>query len=262
MNQVKENPENTSKINNPLRISRIVTKMCQGRMQALIRTKDNAKLGIRAAFARFEPGQDPLIVFDKISNFGLEKLSSGMPIKVEVIGMPSKVMFVTEIKVKGPSDISCSLPLSLVSVERRQNARYPVLPMAMSYMSFSLWQPGEHDPASPPFFDAYRSLSSWVPLLDISAGGICIQSHFPSFINQLDKIDLDPNAQLHLPMQNPISVKASIRWRRRIRNRVVDEHGERYQLDFRVGVEFSEMIDENKNRIRQYLRQLSMADAI
>lgn len=260
MNQ--EKTENSSKISNPLRISRIVAKMCQGHMQAIIRTKESSKLSIRAAFAKYETGREPEIVFDKISNYGLEKLNSGMQIKIEVIGMPSKVMFVTTIKTKSSTAITCSLPLSLVSIERRQNSRFRAIPSAMAYLSFSVWSPEDNDFAAPPFFDVYRNISSWLPLVDISAGGICIQSHFPSFINQLETIDFDPEARLHLPMSTPMPIKAQIRWRRRIKNRIIDDFGERYQLDFRVGVEFAELQDEQRSRIRQYLRQLSLADAI
>jgi c-di-GMP-binding flagellar brake protein YcgR len=259
----QQNVEPTSKITNPERIGRIVARMCDGRMQALIRTKDNSKVGIRASFARTDTLKgSTLIQFEKISNFGLQKLDKGMQIKVEVIGMPSKVMFVTEIKDKLSDGIVCSLPASLVSIERRQNARYRVTNATMAYLSFSVWQPEDEDPASPPFFDAYRTLATWIPILDMSTGGVCIQSHFPSFINVLESIAVDTNAKLHLPMSPPMPVHAAIRWKRRIRNRIIEDVNERYQLDFRIGVEFLEIQEEQRNRIRNFLRQLSVADAI
>jgi hypothetical protein len=259
----QQNLEPTSKITNPERIVRIVARMCEGHMQALIRTKDNTKVGIRASFHRSELDRNPpLIHFDKISSFGLEKLDKGMQIKVEVIGMPSQVMFVTEIREKLGDGIVCSVPSSLVSIERRANARYKVTNSAMAYLSFSVWQPDEEDPSSPPFFEAYQGLAGLIPVLDISAGGVCIQSHFPAFMNVLETVALDTQAALHLPMSAPMPVQASIRWKRRIRNRIIEDESERYQMDFRIGVELADLQEEQRNKIRNYLRQLSVADAI
>lgn len=255
--------EATSKITNPERISRIVARMCDGHMHALIRTKDSPKIGIRASFARMDSQKNPpQILFDKISEFGLQKLDKGIPVKIEVIGMPSQVMFVSSILEKTGEGVLCALPASLVTVERRQNSRYRVTASAMAYMSFSLWSPEDDDPSAPPFFDAYRNLAGWIPILDISAGGVCVQSHFPSFINVLEAVDLDPKAKLHLPMSAPMEVQAAIRWKRRIKNRIDEDNRERYQLDYRLGVEFLDLQEEHQIKIRNYLRQLSVADAI
>ncbi len=256
------NQESTSKITNPVRIGRIIAKMCSGHMQVLIRTKESTKLGIRAAFMQLDPIDNPLVIFDKISDLGLEKLKVGQLIKVEVIGMPSKVIFVTEVKAKGTEQISCSIPTSLVSMERRQNSRFRVVPAAMSFISFSVWQADKEDRGSPPFFDTYLNLAGWIPVVDISVGGVCIQSPFPSFLNHLETIEVDPKARLHLPMSPPMSFQAAIRWKRRIRNRIIEDENERYQSDFRLGIEFGELQDDQRNKIRQYLRQLSMAEAI
>lgn len=260
MNQA--NQGTSSKITNPVRISRIITKMCAGRMQVLIRTKDNHKLGIRAVFLFIAPSIGNRIVFDKVSSLGLEKLDVGMHVKVEVIGMPSKVLFLTVVTSKGPALISCAMPNSLISMERRLNSRFHVLPASMSYISLSGWRAEEEDGSGPPFFNVYKSLASWIPLVDISPGGVCIQSHFPSFLDYLETIETDSDARLHLPMSSPLPIKAIVRWRRRIRNRIIEGDMERYQLDFRVGIEFEDLKDEDRLKIRQYMRQLSIAEAI
>jgi hypothetical protein len=232
-------------------------------MQAILRTKDNSKVGIRASFAFFDNAQKvPQIVFDKISVFGLEKLAHGIPVKVEVIGMPSKVMFISTISNKSIDGISCPIPGSLVSIERRQASRYRVTPAAMAFVSFSVWKPEAADVSAPPFFEAFQSMASWVPILDMSNGGACIGTHFPSLINTVDKIDHDPKAHIHLPMSPPIPFQAAIRWKRRIRNRIIEDQEERYQLDFRLGIEFLSLQEDQNVRIRNYLRQLSVVDAI
>jgi hypothetical protein len=232
-------------------------------MQLLIRTRDNVKVGIRANFARYDGLKNPpQIFFDRISELGLQKLEKGTTVKIEVIGMSSKVMFVSTIIDKVEEGVLCNLPAFLVTIERRQNSRYRVTPSAMAYLSFSLWLPDNTDPSAPPFFDAYRNLAGWIPVLDISASGACVQSHFPSFINFLETVELDPDAKLHLPMSAPMPVQAAIRWKRRIKNRIEEDNSERYQLDFRLGIEFLDLQDDYQMRIRNYMRQLSMADAI
>lgn len=228
----------------------------------MIRTKENVKVGIRANFARFEEVKPPRVVFDKISEFGLQKLVIGTPVKIEVIGMPSKVTFVTTVAEKTADAIICHQPTSLVTIERRQNARFAVTTSAMAYLSFSAWSPADDDPASPPLFASYRHLAGWVPILDISAAGACIRSHFPSFINVLETVQLDPGAKLHLPMSSPMDIQAAIRWKRRIKNRIIEGNDERYQMDFRVGIEFMNLSEECQIKIRHYMRQLSVADAI
>ncbi|MCX6130878.1 MAG: hypothetical protein NTX25_17700 [Proteobacteria bacterium] len=257
------NAEASSKITNPERISRIISRMCDGHMQVILRTKNNINLGIRANFSKlYSSKNSSSIEFNQISKFGLEKLSAGMLIKVEVIGMPSKVTFVASITELAETGVLCSFPNTLVTIERRQNSRYKVNPSSMAYLSFSVWAPEVDDPSSPPFFEAYRSLANLVPIADMSNNGICIQSHFPSFINVLDNIELDPKAGLHLPMSPPIAVKAVIRWKRRIKNRIVEDKSERYQLDYRVGIELIELHTDQQLKIRSFLRALSMADAI
>lgn len=251
--------ENTTKITNPERIARILSKMCEGRMQVIIRTKESSKLGIRANFLSLSKEG---LLFDRISVFGLEKIPLGLPVKIEVLGMPTMVMFFVEARQKDSDKLVCSVPSMLVSVERRQNSRFKVIPSSMAYMSFSMWQPEDQDLGAPPFFEAYRTLASWIPMVDISAGGVCLSSHFPSFLSALESVSLDAEAKLHLPMQNPLPVQAAIRWKRRIRNRFADNDSERYQLDFRLGIEFVGLSDEHKLRIRNYLRQLSVAEAI
>jgi hypothetical protein len=63
-------------------------------------------------------------------------------------------------------------------------------------------------------------------------------------------------------MSAPMPVQAAIRWKRRIKNRFSEDNRERYQLDFRLGIEFLELSEEYQVKIRNYLRQLSVADAI
>lgn len=252
-----------SKITNPERIQRIVHRMCEGKMQVLIRIKKDSKVGIRATFSAVK-AQSPKsqIHFNDISEFGLQKLSVDQSVRFEVIGMPSKVMFMGKITNISQGALAIELPTTLISIERRQNVRYPTTAVKMAYLATSLWKPLLNDVSAPPIFEQFRPISNWLPIFDMSIGGVCVKSHFPSALNLLTGAADDPKAKLILPMTDPIILPVAFRWQRRIKNRVLEAGRERYQLDFRLGIEFLEVEPTAITKIKQFLRQLSVADAI
>ncbi|MFW7382082.1 MAG: hypothetical protein ACOH5I_24970 [Oligoflexus sp.] len=229
----------------------------------MIRLQHDAKVGIRCSFLAVEkkPG-GTVIFFDGMSEFGVKKLSVNDTVKFEVIGMPSKVVFAAKILEKSRSGLTCSLPASLISIERRQNLRYGTTDSKMAYFRPSFWTPQSTDIAAPPAFEQFHFVASWIPILDMSAGGLCIRTLFPSILHALDGHNIDENAQIILPMSEPITLGVAIRWQRRIKNRYIDAERERYQLDFRFGVEFIDLSDDANLKLKQFLRQLSVADAI
>ena len=232
-------------------------------MQALIRLQNASKLGIRCSFLSVdETATSPMIFFDGISKSGAEKLSPGDVVKFEVIGMPSKIVFATKILEKSAMGLTCSLPGSLVSIERRQNSRYTTTLGKMAYYVPGFWKPGIDDIAAPPCIYSYADLNNWLPVLDISAGGLCIKTHFPSVLTSIGEKTIDDKARLILPMSDPIEMSVEIRWQRRIKNKFSDGDKDRHQLDFRFGIEFSDLDEKDALKIKQFLRQLSLADAI
>lgn len=260
---MSQNAEVKSKITNPLRVIRIISRMCEGKMQALIRVQQDAKLGIRCTFFTVQKrGHSALVHFNGISEFGVKKLAVGDTARFEVIGMPTKVVFAAKITEVGQDNIACRLPTSLISIERRQNARQVTTDSKMAYFKPSLWTPVPQDISAPPAFEQFHYLASWIPVLDISAGGLCVKTHFPSVLQGLDGVGMDEAAQLILPMASPINMTVAIRWQRRIKNRHIDADRERYQLDFRLGIEFLDIPVEGGLKIKQFLRQLSLADAV
>ncbi len=232
-------------------------------MQVLIRIKKDTKVGIRATFGGVGAAASKTIVkFIEISEFGLQKLSPEQVVRFEVIGMPSKVVFMSKIIETGAGALSIDLPSTLISIERRQNVRYPTTSVKMAYLATSLWRPLLNDVSAPPIFEQFRPISNWLPIFDMSIGGVCVKSHFPSVLNLLSSASDDPKARLILPMSDPIVLPVAFRWQRRIKNRVLEAGRERYQLDFRLGIEFLEVDANSVTKIKQFLRQLSVADAI
>ncbi|MBC7659615.1 MAG: PilZ domain-containing protein [Chitinophagaceae bacterium] len=254
----------SSKISNPESISRLVARMCAGNLQVLLRHRDSGKVTIRGAFHKLGKYKaEAAIQLFKLSEAGLSKLEPGMPIKVEVLGMPSQLTFQTLVIEKTAAGIICAMPRALLSTERRTNARFRVTENIMAFMSFDLWKAGQNDPASPPFFSAYGGIASWITIADISLGGVCLLARFPSFQNASETITGPVSSFLHLPMMPPIPLKGVIRWRRKIKNRVEDEiNGERFQLEYRIGFEFAEVEADHQQKLRHFIRQLTIAEAI
>lgn len=255
--------QSSSKIVNPERIHRLFLKMCEGGMNGIIRPESQQNLGIRTSFHMVETSfREPVIFMTDISDKGLQVLNDGITVQIEVVGMPTRVMFRTKIVKKVPGGIVINMPSSLVSIERRRNARYRIVPRYMGYLQFSDWEAEKDDVAAPPVFEQRESLASWCPLSDLSIGGACVRTQFPSVLGIVQPNAADLHAKLILPMVKPIGVEVTFRWQKRIRNRIRVNDEERYRLDFLFGVEFSNLDEAAFLKIRQFLRQLSLADAV
>lgn len=254
----------SSKISNPDSISRLVARMCDGNMQVLMRHRDSGKVTIRGAFTKLGKFKSSAaILLGKMSEAGLSKLELGMPIKVEVLGMSSQLTFQTLVLEKTAGGIICAMPRSLLSTERRTNSRFRVTKELTAFMSFSFWRAQQSDPASPPFFNSYGGIANWISIADISLGGVCLLTRFPSFTNASEPQTEQMECFLHLPMTAPIKLNGVIRWRRKIKNRSEDEFvGERFQLEYRIGFEFADVGEDQQQKIRHFIRQLTVAEAI
>jgi hypothetical protein len=254
----------SSKISNPESVARLVAKMCEGNMQVLLRHRDSGQVTIRGAFYKLGKfKQSSAILLHKISDAGLSKLDTGMPIKIEVLGMASQLTFHTLVVEKTSTGIVCAMPRSLLSTERRTNTRFRATPDLSAFMSFSFWKAHPHDPAAQPFFASYGGIAHWIAVADISVGGVCLLSRFPAFQNATEGLSESFDCALHLPMATPLQISGVIRWRRKIKNRVETANAsERFQLEYRIGLEFNDLNEEEQTKIRQYIRQLTVSEAI
>ena len=169
------------------------------------RSEAGGSVGIRGSFYQLrDVSGKKVIYFNNVSAHGRAKLNKGDIVKVEVIGMPSQVVFRTKVVTILKDGIICLLPKSLISVERRQNARYSTSENMMLYCELSVWKAEAGDSAAAPVCQEYNDVSSWLPILDMSLGGICAQSSFPSFTQVVDNYEMDPKMKLFVPMQNPL----------------------------------------------------------
>ena len=205
----------------------------------------------------------PGMRISNISDKGVQHLNSVQKVQVEFVMMSTKVIFVSTILMREHNAILVSLPTSLVSIERRKNARYVCTEDLMAFLDLSLWKPQADDPTAPPFYPHYRGVGAYIPIADLSFGGLCAVTRFPAVSTVMKRGVIDDRARLVLPMQQPLEVGIEIRWFKRIREHVKEGTEEQaFMRSYRFGVEFTTQSDQVKMSIRQFIQQLSQAGAI
>lgn len=255
--------ENVHKIKTKKRIDRILLKMCSAKMHVILKISDTSKFSIRGKLNSLDTlrGQEILFV-DGVSNKAREKLENVKKLKVEVLGMSSRVFFICEISRLVAGGIAFHPPKKITSVERRNNMRYQTNQDTMAYINFESMSLQESDLASPHVLDLFQDLSSWCGLADLSMGGTCVVTCYQSVAKWIAMSGDMINGKLVFPMMDPLDMKFHIRWRKKTTNTFQIDGKDRSVVEYRFGLEFDDSADEHTSRIRQFLRQLSMADAI
>jgi len=262
MNEVAQ--ENQQKITNPARINRLLERICQASLPVLLRTVDGAKpVAIRGRASNFSGVEAPQgMRISNISEQGMHVLRDKRNIRVEFVGMSTHVAFDSMISVREGSSIFLAIPTLILNIERRKNARFITTPENSSFVRLSVWGAQDQDVTAPPQQDPYTDQASWLALADLSEGGVCITTRFPSVVNFLRAGIIDDGAKLILPMQSPIKVRLEVRWIRRIKEMVNIEGSQRCLRTFRVGVQFVGLSPEQNTLLRQYMQQLTTAGAV
>ena len=255
--------ETKSKITNRERIVRLVKRMCNAKMNIIIKVDKGSSASIRGVLR--DVGQVKgkwLVSLGDISQRGREILAGSKSARVEVLGMPSQVTFISLMVRKHKEGVFVTLPKSLTSVERRQNIRHPTVLDHMAYFKAKGYEPTVQDVAAPPIISGRTDLASWISLSDLSLGGACLLTRFKSVVDHIKLAGDLMEGQLILPMTEPISCRVFVRWQKKTTNRLVSEGEERALIEYRVGIEFDGLSEEQVVKVRQFMRRLSMAQAI
>jgi hypothetical protein len=208
-------------------------------------------------------GAEPGMRISNISEKGCMHLGMKSRIQVEFIMMSTKVVFIASILSREQSSIVVSMPTSLLSIERRKNARYACTDDVTAFLDLSIWKPEHEDVTAPPFFAHHRDLAAFIGIADLSHGGLCAVTRFPAVNTVLRRGLIDDRAKLVLPMQDPLEVGVEVRWFKRIREHVKgNEEDGTFQRYYRFGVEFINQSDAVKVAVRQFIQQVSQAGAI
>jgi hypothetical protein len=230
----------------------------------MIRVESDSGVAVkgRAANLLFD-GDHPTMRISNISDKGVLHLTVRSRVQVEFIMMSTKVVFVSTLVAREQNSILVQMPLSLVSIERRKNARHNCTEDLTSFLSLSVWRPQPDDVTAQPFFSHFRSISNFMTVSDLSYGGLCAVTRFPSVNSVLRRGLIDDQAKLVLPMQHPIEVSIEVRWLKKIKEHVRGNVGDdSFMRSYRFGVEFVTQSEAAKLAIRQFIQQLSQAGAI
>ena len=247
-----------SKIINKERIGRLIDRMCVEKLLAIIRRKTESSVAIRSCVQEILSEDVKYIRLDKISKKGMTFLHESDSISVEVIGMPTRLIFQTKIVKRQTSSIMISFPTSLLSIERRTNSRYRSTVNCRSYVALNDWRAIPDDIAAPPTFEIYDHLSSWCFVHDLSSNGLCLSSYFPSVIKHLRIKGHEKNAKIIFPMQDPLLVNFTIRWCRKIQLKKMEHDF----FEFRIGGQFFDLNPSTEKIIAGHIKKLSLMDII
>src|SRR5690606_22478689 len=157
----------------------------------------------------------------------------------------TKVVFISSILSREQNSGLIQLPTSLVSIERRQNARYPTTEDLQAYLALSIWKPYSDDVTAPPYLVHYNKIGSYIAPSDLSFGGFCAVTRFPAVNSVLRRGLIDDRAKLIFPMQDPFEVGVEIRWFKKIKEHVKsDSGGKTFMRSYRFGVQFLNQSEE------------------
>jgi len=256
--------ENRLKISNPQRVARILRRICQASLQVMVRTAGDTGVSVKGKAASvILDSARPSMRISNISEKGIAHVAGNDRVQVEFVMMSTKVVFVSSVIAREQNSLLITLPISLVSIERRKNARYACTEDLMAFLDLSIWKPHTEDVTAPPFYLHQKEVSGYLNIADVSFGGICAVARFPSVNQTLKRGLIDDRAKLILPMQAPIDVGIEIRWAKRIKEHVASTAADNSFLrSYRFGLEFTGYTDQMRVSIRQFIQQLSQADAI
>jgi len=245
------------------RIQRILNRLSSSKLAVLIRPSDRRSLAIRAsAGARSGQGTgDPQLCFTDISEKGTKALESVEEVQIEIVGTSPQILFNATLTKVEKSLIWIPEPKELLSYNRRSNARFSTTEKGSSFISLGCWSPHQKDITAPPCYVPFVSLGSWIRIADLSEGGFCGVSRFPSVLEATQQGRIDKNSKIIFPLHAPMPAPIEIRWVRRIKENSHEED-DLCQRYYKFGAEFVEPTEELSLAVKQFIRQLSISDAI
>lgn len=260
------NQENRIKISNHQRIRRILDKICQASLPVIVRGSGSSAVSVKgraATIISYGPNNLPVIRIANISDKGISHIVAAGRIQVEFVMMATKVVFLSQLVAREDQSILITFPQNLVSIERRKNARYTCTDDLKAFLDLSAWHADIDDLSSPPFFPQFKNISGYISVADLSFGGLCGVTRFPSSSLVMKRGVIDDRASLILPMIGRIPISIEIRWIKRIKEHHKDKSGQEIQRRFyKFGAEFVTQSDHLKVSLRQFIAKISQAGAI
>ena len=258
----------TAKITNIQRIIRIFRRICQSKIQVLIREPQNTSIAVKGRALDLQTlyygGQKKTgIVICDVSSKGLRYLFDKETVQIEFVLLSSKIICNCQIIQIRDTEVIMSLPKTLYSTEKRKKSRYKTNEDAPAFIKLSIWKAPENDILAPPYFTQHKHLFELLPIIDISFGGVCFNSRFPSMLNELEKGIIDSNASILLPMSSPMPVELVVRWIKTVKEHVkISSRSSISKSTFFVGCSFNFAQEEMMLKVKKYIQQIVKSKAI
>ena len=157
-----------------------------------------------------------------------------------------------------------SVPSSIEKTERRTRQRH-----ACRHKKVPLFKPGDweidiSDVSAPPVFGLYQPLANWTLVDDLSFGGLCVETRFPSVVSWLERSPSFEHSMVQLPMTKPFMVHTELRWSKRIRERIETEDGLELSIQkYKFGLEFMDPSMEFLQAVAEFLKIMDITkDAV
>lgn len=250
-------------IADPAMIREIILDLASERAEGIIRPIHERKLGVRFSFGdTFLDSRPPCFVLASISDHGLSRLRSHVELVVEVFGMDKRVAFTCSVLQHTPAGVYVSLPLTLSKAERRIAQRFKTIDERMPFVDPQTWLIDPNDIAAPPVFGLYQPLASWSLVSDISFGGVCMETRFPSLLNWVEANPICARAQLIFPMMKAIPIGLELRWTKRIRERSSSTEAGYAIQKYKMGMAFMNPPREFMLEIGRFIKELQMDKAV
>lgn len=255
-------PQQPKKITTPERVGRIMAKLGQAKVHVLVRTMSGKAVTIKAVLAKTvsSDANKHYIVLSGISPAGAKALVVGTAVGIDVIGLKHRLYFETVVTTNKEAFVAAPMPAAIIMVERRGAERHPVRADSMCFVGLKhLEALDQDDHIIMPFFPPYCGLAMRLPVADISPNGLCFKTRFEDTMKwqQLDPKGL--GILVHLPRQAPVETKARVCWQRITKTPNAEGRVIPYLL---VGLQFGQLEDHELVKIKRYIRDMTIKEAI
>lgn len=229
----------------------------------IIRPVETKKLGIRFRFGKSRFDEKPYAIqLIDISDFGISRLEEYSRLKIEVFGHKKRMSFESQVLKVGSRAIWISLPKAVIEAERRTRQRFQVGVENMVFYNSNSWVVDSEDVAAPPIFGLYKPLASWTPVADISYGGVCVETRFPSILSWVEANPFSESSEIVIPMIGPCEVSTELRWTKRIRERLHSDDKNSISIQkYRLGLEFINASSEFEAHLSEFIKRLQLYEA-
>jgi c-di-GMP-binding flagellar brake protein YcgR len=256
-------PESKSRITEPERIQRILTKASDAKLGALIRLSESDKKAVRGSIVGVESldGVNALIV-GALSEKGVQYLSHASTCIIELVTVRAKIVFSVFVIRFTSDSVMLTFPTEMVNIERRKNARYSLPENQAAFLELNGWNPKVTDLEAPPVIPGMDPYSPWIKVGDLSVAGASAHLQCPGKFAIFERGYEDQAAKLHLPGRDPLSLHCVIRWTKQVSDWTDSSARGHSTRVLAMGFEFCSIQESVRLELHRMIREISTSNAV